>query len=69
MLRSARRVPRLFDPATDPAPDVYTVRRLPGERVRIGHFRSVIASRECCHAVIEASAIGRPLIMPCGVEV
>lgn len=67
-MRRARLVPPLFDPATDPAPDVYTVRRLPGEQLRIGHLRNLYAARECCHAVIDASAIDRPLRMPCGVE-
>lgn len=38
----------LFDPENDPAPDVFTV-KWKGDKVRVGHYRSSIEKRECCH--------------------
>jgi hypothetical protein len=51
--------------ADDPAPDVYTVKR-DGDHIRIGHFTSVLAKKECCAAVIGHDELAKPLTMPCG---
>ena len=36
----------------DASPDVYTVTRQDGDRLRVGHFVSYQATREHCHVVV-----------------
>lgn len=68
-----------YDPKDDPAPDVFAV-QWKGEKVRVRHYPSILATRECCHIVgqITKQDHAHPfgpqvgcltrLRMPCGVE-
>lgn len=48
----------LFDPENDPAPDVFTV-KWTGEKVRVGHYKSSIDKRECCHVKGQITDVDR----------